>query len=594
MKTRLDCTSFNGTGISCRVELFLDGMPDFSDPGPDKPGNYGLPEGIYAAARNRVLETLQQLYPGLEIETITFRILSRDLENLASNRLIPDNEQLVSAVSDTVLQHITDALGTNPSLPLEQKLKELPQKEAAFRKLYLQETDINKKRNPDLERALRLFEEKKYAESFRLLTTVSSRDLTEKERQDFTFLQFALLLKNSDRLSPHLEKNFQEKIAACEADPRQAKRYYFAYIRFAEDCRDPRRPRELIREFTERYPRTILEQNELALISYLEGRAEYARGEFLAALEFLSQARVNCAPDDRKMIAAILNTAVNSFTDNLFFDEAWQLAETALEIRRLLNLPERFETLSCMGGIACKQGDFVRARDYYRESEQLASEYTLTATEQNRLYNYLAKVSALMDDYDSAAEYLVRARAAGDRHGFSTLIEMLILERRQEYDALNQLFRKTLMLPENHRDFDNFVLGWGYTFQARASFARGNYRDGVIYLADAVEFLCEDLYILEAAAITLCLYIHKVPAKHIRIFRDLESNVSIYEQFSHYVEKHATIKERFFPLLHSPGAEKEGDRIPNLKQFYEHFAALDDDNYSPAEADSLFNAYCLL
>ena len=590
MKTTIEGSAFNGNKVNCRVELFLDGMPKFI-PVAEKATDRFLPVQVYAVAQKKVLTALSKAFPQLKLEGVNFSIVSRDIENMRAAGITPDPRQLGAAVGNAVLHFILESLHIDSGKTLPQRLKLLAGKRREFDEIFLSGSTL--KKNSGLERVSQLYQGKKYPESFQLLASIDRGSLSFTEKKEFDYLQFSLLLKNSDRVSDHLDNSFYENIDLCRNDPVQAKRFFFAYIRFAEDCRETRRPRKLLQQFEEKYPVSILDDIELSLYYYLKGRAEYGRGEFLDALKLLTQALATVDHDDRQMVAAIYNTSVNSFTDNLFFDEARYIADQALAVRELLNLPERMESLSCLGGIACKQGDFVTAFDYYSRALALADEFTLTGSEQNRLYNYLAKVSVLLQKYEAADDFLDKARAAGDPKGFSACVQMIMDFQKGDFAAMRELFQTTFMLPENHRDYDNFTLGWAYAYMARAAFSSADFRDGVIYIFDAISFFLDDNYILEAGYISLYLYLYSVPPENIEIFRKLESDLAIMDKLGEYIDKHARIRDRFFQFY--DGHDRSEAPAPtNLELFYNNIIDIDDYNYNPDTVAEILNSFCLL
>ena len=205
------------------------------------------------------------------------------------------------------------------------------------------------------------------------------------------------------------------------------KKYYFAYIKFLEDIREEKKPRELLREFEKDYPISVLDDSELSMLYYLRGRAEYGRGEYLVALKNFSSALQKIDKKDIAEKAKIFNSAVNSFTDNLFFDQARWIANQAKEFRSILGLAETFESISCQAGIETKSKNFKKALDLHLQADQVMKEMQLTQIEENRHYNYLAKNAIFCNMYDEAEDYLKKAEEAGDVKGFSKYLRLLLL-----------------------------------------------------------------------------------------------------------------------------------------------------------------------
>ena len=53
-------------------------------------------------------------------------------------------------------------------------------------------------------------------------------------------------------------------------------------------------------------------------------------------------------------------------------------------------------------------------------------------------------------------------------------------------------FKEKTMLPENQKIYDDFALGWSYTFMAEGAFLQEKYDDGIEYLYKAITFFIEE------------------------------------------------------------------------------------------------------
>ena len=401
-------------------------------------------------------------------------------------------------------------------------------------------------------------------------------------------IRFKLFLRNAEE---DIEGIFRSSLEDFKHNPRRLKSFYFSYIKFLENIRDVERPRKLLKEFEKKYPISILSKDELSLYYYLNGRSEYARGEFLIGLDQLSHAREELDKNDDQLKASILNTAANCFTDNLFFKEAMSIADKALHIREKHKLPERQETVSLMGGIHFKSANYEDALNSYLLAEELSKEFTLTNRHKNRLYNYIAKSSVMSGNYKKAETYLEKAIKDGDQKGFSSYIHLLLLLKQKKYDLMLDHFKEKTMLPENQREYDDFALGWSYTYMAEGAFLQEKYDDGIEYLYKAVTFFIEDLYFLEAQYVSLLLFRYSVPSNHIELFRNLEGNDTILSKLKVYVEKHASIRQTFFNDLFTNDDSDIGNS--NLEQFYNDIKEINDINYNPEQVREIMDGICL-
>jgi HD-GYP domain-containing protein (c-di-GMP phosphodiesterase class II) len=449
--------------------------------------------------------------------------------------------------------------------------------------------------NPTIERALALFQEREYNKSLELLLAIDRTKLIDSDLQEVDFLMFSLRLKIDKVYSNTLNQLFINYLESTHERPYLAKRYYFEYIKFLEDIRDHKRPRLLIEQFENKYPVSILNNEEKTTLYYLKGRAEYARGEYLSSLEYLELAIQSLNPADLKMKANIFNTSVNTFTDNLFFEEAMYIAQKAQETRTMLNLPETFESISCIAGIETKRGNHQKAYEILKSMLNQDNLPKLTDIETNRLYNYLAKSAVFCEKYDEAETYLLEAEKAGDFKGFTKTTRLLMLFKRKEYSLMRELFVNNHMLPENHDDtkgFDKFALGWGYTYMAKAAFEEQKYRDGLLYLIDGMNWFISDLYYLEARIVSLYGLVYELPEKYLGVLTDTIRDKKVVELFDEYIAKHSVIREKFF-YIYAPEYEpkEETNKLAELGAF---LSEVDETNYQPEDLKNALEKYCFI
>ena len=586
MKVKVKAKAFNGMTLTPSVAIHLDGMIAINSL---LKHDGVIATSVYSDVQSKLLDIFSQLFASLEIKSVDFNIISKDLENLKRSLITPDSDCLAEKIYQIVINSLCTLFNIDKSLPLKERLNQLSMKDAEFRRVFINEDIIDIPINKDLLRVSELYNNKKYPEATQLLSSISHDSLSSDEIDEISFLNFSLLLKNTKEKD---DKLFQENVAKYNENPKQAKLYYFEYIKFCENIRDTKKPRNLLKEFESKYPLSILSKEELSIYYYLKARAEYGRGEYLVALDYFSKSMDNIDKNDKKLLATVYNSAVNSFTDNLFFCEANLIANKALEIRTLLDLPEKQETISCLGGIALKSGNYKEAFDKFKEAEELSNTFTLTDRDKNRLLNYIAKSAIFLDKFIIAEEYLNKAKVSGDAKGYSRSIHLLLFLKQKKYSEMLELYKTSIMLPENHRDYDDFALAWGYTFMAQAAFEQQKFKDGVKFLFYAVNFFLGDFYILEAAYISLYLFAYSVPKTHIKTFRKLEPKYSIMTQFGIYVQKHSIIAEKFFKAYDSNIQKTENISI--LKNFYNDIKHINDKNYNPEDVKVILDSICLI
>jgi len=576
--------AFNGNVIDVKIELFLDGLIKINK---NIKKNDVISTRVYTDAQSIILETLQNSYSKLRIDKVGFTIISRDLEILKNQMLIPNTKSLVNAIHQLVMNNICDNISIDNKLDFDKKIEILNRKEDEFIEFYLGRKKQYIK-NKKLLRVIHLNDEKKYKEAFTILGEINTNELSKFENEEFVFTRFQLFLKN---VKEDVEPIFRNLIDEYSENPRQIKRLYFEYIRFLENLRDERKPQKMIREFECKYPISFLSNGELAWYYYLKGRAEYGRGDFLFALENLSFALENVDKDNERLLASIYNTSVNSFTDNLFFNEAKIIAKNTFQIRKKNDYSELYETVSLQGGIEFKSANFKKAFNYFIESEIMFKGKALTNSNPSRGYNYISKSAIMSGKFDIARKYLDKANEVGDRKGFSKAIELLFYLKQNNYAKMDEVYKESIMLPENHLygKYDNFAIGWGYTFMALSSFEQKKFKNGIQHLVKAIDNFMDDLYLLEAFYVSLYLYQYALPEDEIQRFRDLTADFDLKNEFEEYITKHIMISEQYANIF-----DVESNEINILKQFYDDTKEINDENYNPELVKQILNSICLM
>lgn len=534
MKYKILAKTFNGIDITPEIDIFiLLGK-----------GKNILPLGIYQEIQNEILELKN-------IEKLDFYLFSKDLENL---------------IQQNVNINYTDLKDLIIKLLLEQMDKNLP-------------TNIT---NQKLIRANQFFDDKKINEAQMLLSEINVETLSSFDKDEYILLDFKLkTTKSEDDFRTLIETVFQN-------NPIRVKQTYFIYIKYLEDIRDEKTPLKLIKEFEEKYPLSILSSDEKSLFYYLNGRANYARGEFLIALKELSKSKEFINKNDEKLLASIYNTATNSFSDNLFFEEAEQIAKKSIIIRNKLKLVEVQESISLLAGIYFKNNQFQKAYEQYEDSLRLLNHDQKNS--KARLFNYLAKSSIMLNSFDKAKEYIEESEKLDcDNKGFLILVKYLYFYMKKDFNELNELFKITLLLPENKNKYDNFVISWCYVFLAQYKFEINEFDSGVNFLFKAMNYFILDNYILEAFYVSLNIYKYDVPKKDMDNFFILIEDFEINKIFEEFVLKHQSISNDYSEIFDIKSNSKN-----LLNDFFEDTYDITSDNYCPELVTKLMNQFCLI
>lgn len=328
MKTMINAKSFNGSPIKCKVELNVLKL-SFSDRYSNEINP--LSKQVCSQASFLLLDKLSKTFEDMQISDLSFVVVSKDLEQISLLRITPDADSLSFAIYEALLAFIATEIGYRNDME-ETPLTYIEKNKAGFFSAFFEERkqEIS---NSSLIRAYELFRSRDYIEALNLTISVYAALDNAFDIQEADYLIFILKLKSQSINDEALNAEFQSKTEELKERPDLAKRYCFAYINYWEDKRDFSMPRKLIRRFTDQYPLSVLSPEERFTYHHLSGRAEYQRGDFLAALEQFSKAMSNLEPTNEESYAKILNSSVNCFTDNLFFEEAEALVNKAKEIR---------------------------------------------------------------------------------------------------------------------------------------------------------------------------------------------------------------------------------------------------------------------
>lgn len=584
MSNTIIATAFNGTVVEAKVKLYVETL-NFNPR--QQLENKLIAPAVYRASRDKILEKLSKMYPQQALEVINFSIISSDLEELVSIKFKVHDNGLTEAIVASVLNYLAMEIGFGYQEDVKQPEVYLRQNESRFIARFLS-SPVEKISNSKLQEAMDSYHGQKFVQASDIMKEINPDNLNDYDHAEWDWLSFAIRTKLENAFSHALQEHFEQVLAKYADRPPLFKRYYFQYIEFLEDVRNAKMPRGLLSLFEKRYPLSLLDDDEAVVYHRLKGRAEYHRGEFLVALEHFSSALKRVDNDDLKSKAAIYNSAANCFTDNLFFESAHWIASQAQEWRRVLDLPQTYESIGCMAGVETKRKNYARALELHHKADELIRDMQITGIDLNRHYNLLAKNYILVCNYALGKEYLDKAEEAEDGKDFSQYLRLLLYFRQGSYEQMDKLFNLKF---RGNDEYDEFVLGWGNALMARAAFAQQRFDAAIPYLEDAISWFLKDLYILEARMVSLYGFACDLPREYQDKIMQIIFSSDIDARFEEYVAKHAVINDRFYPSFNPESGEEQGK--PRLIQLAETIREINNNKYDAHEIRHFIDSYCL-
>jgi len=498
-KVKIKAKTFNNLEIYPIVDVFV---------------NYGkkdtkLPFWVY----NKIRENIKQKFGVKEFD---FEIISKDLD------LLKDSG--VEIIWDDFAEKILDIV-----------------------------KNINKEvENASLKRVYDFYKEGKIKEAIGIFDSIDKNQLNDFDKEEYEYLKF-LLDENKD------EEKFRTVTKHFEDNPVKLKEIYFNFIKFLQDKRNERLPRNFIEEFEKRFSLKDLNNREKSIYYYLKGRGLYYRGEFIDALRNLTKAKEYAV--DEVLLSNVYNTTANIFNDNLYFEEALNLAYRALEIRKKLYLDEKVnDTLSLIGGIYLKQNRLNKAYEYFKSVKR----------DDSRINNYRAKTAILRGYINKAYEYIQKAKeyestqTEPDKKGFVRSIEMFYLFKKGKYEKVKEFFANEFVLPEKRVNVDAIVWGLVYSILSEVYFKEGKKEDLFKSLFNGINKLLEDNYIIEAYYLSLCPVKFGMKKEDIEEFNKKISMFKLKSLLSDYVYRHSEVLEKEAKAF---GIEIKSDE---LKEYYKN------------------------
>ncbi len=584
MKFKVNATALNGKAAQVDIELYVETLNI----------NYRrelknklITAEVYQELQNQILMELRQIYPQQHLEIINFKLISRELEELIGLKFKVKGSDLKEAIIATIYNYLAVEIGFGYQEDVKQPEVYLRQNESRFIARFLSSPEQNIS-SSKLQEAMDSYQEKRFAQASDIIKEINPDELNYYDRSVCEWLSFVIRTKQDKEDSPGLREQFDQVCQRYSQRPSLIKKYYFSYIEFLENIRDAEKPRELIQEFEARYPLSILDDDEAVIYHRLKGRAEYHRGEYLIALEHFGIAMIRVDKSDLKSKAAIFNSAVNCFTDNLFFESAHWIASQAQEWRRVLDLPQTYESVSCMAGVETKRKNYAQALELHHKADELIQDIQITDIDANRHYNFMAKNYILAGNYARGEEYLDKAEEAGDHKGFTQSLRMLLYYQQSSYDQMDELFERRFKAESK---YDHFVLGWANALMARAAFVQKRFDAAISYLEDSISLFMSDLYILEARMVSLYGFAFDPPKEYQDKIMGIIINNNIDARFEEYVAKHAEINSKYYHFF-NPDAQDYQEE-PELIRLAETVRKINNNKYDAHEVALFIDSYCL-
>lgn len=546
---------FNKTNTRIPLDVQLNGVVISGTP----EENTKSPSFIPTAQINSTLfDLLREASIPCDGVFISYEVYSPQLTRLIQLRADVSATDLTEAVVCELLSYIITSAGI--PLPRENTRtcttewkSELHHASSQISKYFRDGLHIS---SPELDRIQQFLDEHRYREA-RIMLRQTSADALPTQLKSRYYLQDVQIAVHEMMSQEDMQELINERRALPGADPDYRAMISMEYIRYLENARKNREAQKELKALKLGYPIDRLPATTRALFYYLDGRNDYRSGNFIEAVRSLDKAADLLPENEPGLLASIYNTASNCFTDNLLFDQGMALAKTALVIRQDLRLPEQSDTLSLIAGCLLKSGQAAQSLEKYDQAAQMRQHQELTPREQQRALNYEIKCHIALGNISRAETLLEQSESldVGLRFAsFTHALRMALLFSQSRYDDMEELYKTTFMLPENHEAYDQIALGWGYFLSARSCFEKGDNNSGIQRLYRAICILRDDLYILEAGAVfaTHCLY--TLSDKELDTLFQLIDVPELIGEITTYIERHRALPEHYFVELFASAA----------------------------------------
>ena len=148
MNIKIQSTAFNGSKMLSNVDVFILSLSFASD---KVEQNQPLSQRALSETKAALLKALADIYPKLQLSSVSLSIASNDLERLRSLRIVPDAASLSAALVNVALHYIATELDYQPSADKDPAAY-LSSHEADFKQSFLTQSQAEIS-HPSLKRA---------------------------------------------------------------------------------------------------------------------------------------------------------------------------------------------------------------------------------------------------------------------------------------------------------------------------------------------------------------------------------------------------------------------------------------------------------
>lgn len=458
------------------------------------------------AETNSILKDIMKLENDVNFRAELF---SPQLQQISKTPAQLDIESISQAIALTMLNYILKqynktTITTNRPIDIKEAADLLQKFKKKYEKLWQrfyheQTRNIPSKKKSPLQKFIGLIKQKNYKDAREI--KIEKNKLSKNEKIQYCIYDFELMCYlNPKEKESHLEE-FNLLIKKFDFDTSVVIKLWFIFIKYLEDIRE----NKLVDSYLKSLPKMLnianLDEEDRAYYYFLEGRSLYRKGEFIKANNVLYNSfKMFSSLGDKKNIARVLNTAVNTYADNGYFKYARFLAERALELRKEIGSNELGDTYGVLANCYFKQRNYKKSYDYYKKS---LAQLEKSKNDLSRTYNYLAKSALFSKKMKEAEAYIKKSEKSSHKQtvkhlGFLKLIKLLLYYKKEKTSQVEKIF-KDFIDPGNIDKFDPFCLGWAYYIYSQIAISKQDIKLAISYADDSIHFFLGEKYYLEAA-----------------------------------------------------------------------------------------------
>lgn len=593
---KVKCKSYNGSNITLKLELNVSHVRLSDNSGQEV---YRSKE-LFGEINDLMINKLN-LFKNL---WISCKIISPQLDTMLKQKLEVSYQSLAELVSLSIFSYLLeeDNMGSHTF--------EYPEYDGKFNQFYheyFSKTNlkimINKLidqdnvtiENRQINDIKTLIRQRDYTTAEKRMSLLDYKILSPNDLFDYRQLNLLLSYKINHSQIVENKKKFLTEKQNYKYDKVKLAIIYMDYIKYLQDIREEKSPSALLKELSDFCQIDFLPADYQAYNYYLLGRYNYGRGFYLSALEnfdkaYLIYKTINSREEE---ISDVLNSCVNCFNDNFYFEIAEDLAMKALGIREKYHLASSADTFGVLGGLYFKKRDFQNAIKYFEKSYEKLK-LTLKPMLLNKTFNYLAKSYMMNQDYDKAQYYLnesfnIIAEATAKEKSFSYLYQLILALKMNNNEMFNSM-KKVFQNPENFYSFDKVSLGWAYSFMAEHEYLNGYIKQGHDYLSDAISFFTEDRYFFEAAYI----WNYHIIYNEDKVLSDsFIEPVDVLSNFLEYYEAHLNMDD--YQIV-KDNTDKKTSIKTLMQDFFELFkeaSSISDKELQKKQVKKMLDLFCL-